>query len=311
MGQYKSTTGQNIYDIVLHIYGSLDWITDLLINNTSLSLSDQIKSGTIFKYTDELIVDSSVVNVLNANSIIPANGSRGVYFKPTNDTPNIILICDHLDKIASLNLSGMGNIMIDWGDNSDIQTVHLGQDTVKLPHIFDSKTAESRKITIYGSTTFYTLDLSGVKATEIYFLQDILVDNYVNNKCESTLEHLRLSKNTLNIDLLNCQVIDLTPIVDCNKLMTLNLYSDSTNTTVFESYLKDLVANYGSRRGCTVIIKPQLSGAYKEPDRDSNSKYVINSAMEAVWVLVNEPEWQEAGFWKIIINNQIYTTGNE
>lgn len=308
MGQYKSTTGQNIYDIVLHIYGSLDGITDLLINNTGLSLSDDIKSGTIFTYTDELIVDNNVVNNLNANSIIPANGSRGVYFKEIDADPNIILVCDNLTKIITLNLAGIGDIMVDWGDNSDIQKLTLNQDIISVSHIFNSKLSEDRKVVIYGSTTFYTFDVTGSNAHEIYFLRDILVRDYVNRKCKSTLEHLRLSKVTLNIDLQDCKVADITPIINCNNLITLNLYSDSTNAVVFESYLKALVANYGSRRGCTVTIKPQLTGTYKEPVRDSNSKYVISSAMEAVWVLVNEPTWQEAGYWKIIINNQTYTT---
>ena len=311
MGQYKTTTGQNIYDVVLHIYGSLDGITDLLINNTDLSLSDEIQSGTTLNYTDELIVDSNVVNNFKANGVIPANGSRGVYFKEIDSDPNIILICDNLTKIVTLNIAGIGDIMVDWGDNSTIQTIGLNQNITTISHIFNSKLPEDRKIVIYGSTTLYTLDISGSNAKEVYFLRDIKIRDYANRKCQSTLEHLRLSKITLNIDLQDCKVTDFTPIIDCNNLITLNLYSNNTNAIVFEAYLKSLVANYGSRRGCTITIKQQLSGTYKEPVRDSNSKYVISSAMEAVWVLVNEPTWQEAGYWKIIINNQTYTTENE
>lgn len=308
MGQYKTTTGQNIYDVILHIYGSLDGLTDLLINNPNLSLSDTIYSGIILNYTDELVVNSGVVNSLKANSVIPANGTRGVYYKEIKLDPSIALVCDHLTKISFINLSGDGDIYVDWGDNSDIQKIKLTPDLTSLSHIFNSKVLASRRIMIYGAATFSILDISGVNASEVYFLRDILIENYINSKCKSTVEHLRLSKNTLNIDLYDCRVSDLTPLLECNKLMTLNLYSGNTNVVVIENYLKSLVANYGIRRGCRLTIQPQLTGIYREPVRDSNSEYVINSAMEAVWVLINEPTWQEAGFWKIIINNQIYTT---
>lgn len=308
MGQYKATAGQNIYDVALHIYGSLDGLADLLINNTDLSLADTIQSGTVFRYTDELIVDSSVVKNLNANSVVPANGTRGVYFKDISIPLNLILVCSNLTNMISIHVSGNGNLLVDWGDNSDIQSIKLGSEVANIPHIFNSKISANRQIKCYGTADFSTLDISDISTTEVYFLRDITIENYIHAKCKSSLEHLRLSKNTLNIDLHDCRVTDLTPIIACNQLMTLNINSNNTHIIVIENYLKSLVTHYGHRRGCTINIQPQLSGSYKEPVMDSNSKYVINSAMEAVWVLVNEPTWQEAGFWKITINNKTYTT---
>ena len=52
MGKYKITAGQNIYDIAMHLYGSIEGIVDLLINNPGLSLDDNLKSGDELEYTD-------------------------------------------------------------------------------------------------------------------------------------------------------------------------------------------------------------------------------------------------------------------
>ena len=33
MGSYRVVAGQNIYDVALHLYGSVEGIVDLLVNN--------------------------------------------------------------------------------------------------------------------------------------------------------------------------------------------------------------------------------------------------------------------------------------
>ena len=45
MGNYRVITGQNIYDVALHLYGSIDGIVDLLINNPGLSLETELRTG--------------------------------------------------------------------------------------------------------------------------------------------------------------------------------------------------------------------------------------------------------------------------
>lgn len=52
MGNYRVITGQNIYDVALHLYGSIDGIVDLLINNPGLSLETELRTGQELTYTD-------------------------------------------------------------------------------------------------------------------------------------------------------------------------------------------------------------------------------------------------------------------
>ena len=45
MGSYRVVAGQNIYDVALHLYGSVEGIVDLLVNNPALSLETELCSG--------------------------------------------------------------------------------------------------------------------------------------------------------------------------------------------------------------------------------------------------------------------------
>lgn len=49
MGKYIVIQGQNIYDVALHIYGSIEGVTDLMVNNENLSFATELKAG------DELV----------------------------------------------------------------------------------------------------------------------------------------------------------------------------------------------------------------------------------------------------------------
>lgn len=64
MGRYITTHGQNLYDVALHIYGSIEGIVDLLMNNTTLSLNDNLKAGIELVYTDNFIINSDTAHYL-------------------------------------------------------------------------------------------------------------------------------------------------------------------------------------------------------------------------------------------------------
>lgn len=307
MGQYKTSIGQNIYDIALHIYGSLDGLTDLLINNPSLSLSLPIKPDTLLTYTDNLFVNSNVVSTLISNNVTPANGSADIYYKEDPSDRIIDIICKPTQKVAEIGLSGNGVLLIDWGDNSDIQEVKLQSNKIIYQHVFKNKIKQNRKIKFFGSVQFIDFDISNLDAINMFFLKNINIEKYIHcaSKCE--IEHLRLCDGVYNLSLKGAKITDLSPLLELKDLITLDLNSQYINSLDIENYFIGLVQNYGNRRGCTISINSPLRGVYKEPDKDNNNKYIFTSAMEAIWVLLNEPLWQEGGFWHVIINNKDYT----
>lgn len=81
MGNYRVITGQNIYDVALHLYGSIEGIVDLLINNPGLSLETELRTGQELTYTDGFIINADVVAYNEMHGIVPSNGERHVYPK--------------------------------------------------------------------------------------------------------------------------------------------------------------------------------------------------------------------------------------
>ena len=90
--------------------------------------------------------------------------------------------------------------------------------------------------------------------------------------------------------------------------MKLNLCGSHLKTAILDEYFKGLVSEYEDRRNCHITLTSYPSGFYREPDRDKNGNYILSTGMEAIWLLTHEPSWNEAGYWKIQINNDIYTT---
>ena len=88
----------------------------------------------------------------------------------------------------------------------------------------------------------------------------------------------------------------------------LDLVAARLKPTVIDRYLTILVERYGDRRNCTAILPTAPTGTYREPDRDAETgRYRIASGMEAVWVILHEPAWNEGGAWKFIIDDITYT----
>ena len=56
MKQYITKHGQNIYDISLVLYGSIEGIFDLLVHNDSINLNNAIPTGTVLEYDETFIV---------------------------------------------------------------------------------------------------------------------------------------------------------------------------------------------------------------------------------------------------------------
>ena len=77
MGKYTVTEGQNLYDVALHLTGSIEGIVDLLICNPALSLADTLHSGDELFYTDDF-----VINVTFIPSIRLATAVCGSRWKP-------------------------------------------------------------------------------------------------------------------------------------------------------------------------------------------------------------------------------------
>lgn len=307
MGKYSVISGQNLYDVALHIYGSIEGIVDLMMNNTELSLNDNLRAGQELLYTDGFTINGDMVAYFRMNGIVPANGERNVYPKDC-DLPHVMsLYLKTGAKSTELEMKGEGTVCIDWGDNSPIQEAELSQ-VSKLNHHFDSDIADVRKIRVYGNPALQRLSMGGKDIQRALLHRPTVVEEYSLKNFAAGIEHIQLLQGCYSIELIELESSNLLPLLGCKKLMWLDLSGGDIPLTALDDYLKGLVKEHEGRRNCHVILPEKPSGTYKEPKRDKNLNYIIGSGMEAIWVLVNEPAWNGDGNWKFTIRDEIYTT---
>lgn len=82
MGKYVVKKGENIYDICLRLYGSIEGLLDLMVSNqdaiseSGLSIYDTLQPGTELEYTDGYTVNLDIVSWFESNGIDIKNGEH-------------------------------------------------------------------------------------------------------------------------------------------------------------------------------------------------------------------------------------------
>jgi hypothetical protein len=77
METIKTVSGQNIFDIALMTYGDVSAVVQLLEDNPQININQEIKSGTILKYTK---TQNAFVDFINKKEITIATDDQ------SNDT---------------------------------------------------------------------------------------------------------------------------------------------------------------------------------------------------------------------------------
>lgn len=307
MGKYIVCEGQNLFDIALHIHGSIEGIVDLLVCNPPLSLASELKSGDELSYTDGFVIDADIVAYYRMYGIKPANGERTVYYKSSEYLTLAEFYLENNQTTARFEISGNGTLEIDWGDNSKIETLILANDLKQVPHAFDNSISGKRKISFYGDVSVRQINLSGMSASAIYLLRPLPVEKFTLQRGDMDIDFLCLLQDTYEMDLTRLTTGNLLPLLNNKGLMKLDLSGTNIRQSTLDEYLINLVRHYYDRRSCEVYLTALPSGIYQEPRRDDNLNYILTTGMEAVWLLTHEAAWNEAGYWKFVINDLTYT----
>ena len=308
MGKYKVIAGQNIYDVALHLYGSIEGIVDLMMCNTDLSLDTTLKVGDELIYSDDFIIIADVVAYNEMHGIIPSNGEHHVY--PKVLTKPLAVAFSLPTQILSVHcsVSGVGTLEIDWGDNSDTEVVTLSDKPQLLKHIFDNKVRKRRRIRWFTDAYFKQVDWSGLQPTSVVILRPLPIEELTIKDATLTLDSLQMVTGIYSLNLSRLTSGNLKPLVECRELMTLNLTDARIKPTVLDEWLIAMVERYGNRRNCEVTLTAIPTGTYQEPARNADTgRYTITSGMEAIWVITHEESWNEGGKWKFIINDKEYS----
>lgn len=309
MGKYSVTQGQNIYDVALHIYGSVEGVLDLLATNETLSLDSDLRSGDQLNYTDGYLINKEVSAHYHTHGITPASGEMHVYPKSFTLPKCMEIYTSNAEISVGFCCSGSGTMEIDWGDNCPAQTIALTDTVQTITHIFDYSIGGKRTVTLYIQASFKSLDISDLRPLAMHILKPLSVERFSVSNIAMPLESLPMLRDTFRMTLDCAKTENLLPLVELKNLMELNLLTFVYRQPTIDAYLIGLVQRHGNRRNCRITMKTVPSGEYAEPGRDDNNRYILTSGMEAVWVLTHEPAWNEGGAWEFIIDNRTYKYG--
>lgn len=218
MPQYKVRSGQNIYDVALTLYGSVEGIFDLLASNDWLTMETTLSYGMELNYHEEFVVNKNISLWLKENGILVRNGEHVFDFldienlikqhivenhPEKNDavaamspdeqdmfwavfcTPRMVIHQQGQLSAIRLQLKPNRHLIIDWGDYSAPQIIEDPTEQ-EVEHCY--KGLGVHIITLYGDFAFDILDLKGVNGVH-YPLGIIDADSF-----ESDLEIEDLNK---------------------------------------------------------------------------------------------------------------------
>lgn len=306
---YNVQPGQNLFDVSLTLYGSVEGMFHLLAMNPELSYETRLKAGDELVYDEEAVMHNWVVDAMRAERLVPANGERHVYPKVYAEEPYALVQLTGDAHTFSLDVAGEGVMVVDWGDNSVLESVHLTPTLAKHLHYFDSRVADGRCVKLYGDFSLKRWELVGIRG-ELKLLRPLTVNEVSCRGCVFSLEWLRLCQNTYAVSLADMSVRSLSAIEgqSLSDLTLTNIHYPNPQT--LDEYLIYLATHYGERRACRVVLDTRPSGDYREPPKGADGRYVIRTGMEAVHVITHEAAWNEAAPWEFDIIRQVYR-GNE
>ena len=306
MGRYVITTGQNLYDVALHLTGSIEGVVDLLICNPALSFEDTLQSGDELIYTDNFVINADVVAYFRQNGITPAGGERHVYPKSPSGPLRLRFSLDAGQLSTAFAVSGRGTLEVDWGDNSALESLVLETEVRVFNHRFDNTIAQARQVRLYGNMELESLDLSLSGTRRVRLPQPLGCERFTLRSGTLDTDFILLLSGVFRIDLRSTALGSLLPLVECREVMTVDLTDAEVSRSAVDEYLIALVKEYYGRRNCELRLPVVPSGNYTEPGRDSHGNYVLNTGLEAVWLLTHEESWNEGGHWVIHAGENTY-----
>lgn len=306
MGKYTIRTGQNIYDAALHIYGGVEGIADLMINNPELSMAQDLIPGTELVYSDDLMLDAQVAAFFQSQGRFPAGGERNIYHKECA-APRFMELRVLKDVAsAGFGICGEGIMYMDWGDNSPLEEIVLSGRTCTVTHNYNNEVTELRKVRFYGDVIIKDLDLTELHASEIILVRRLKAERVTLRDSCALLSFTALLDGIYDLDLRGLRTKGLLPLVAVKSLLRLDLRGADISRNTVDRYLIALAGKHAGRCGCTVKMDVLPGGEYREPERDSNNRHMIDTGMEAMWLLNHS--WEEEGAWIFEIGDNTFSS---
>ena len=119
--KYTVRTGENIYDVALTLYGSIEGIFDLLVSNDNLSMDTRLQKGDVLYYHDEFVINDDVVNWIEEKGLHVKNGDHQDDEDTIQKNADMKIIVRQSEADSAINDKLISGVMrIDWGDGAGV-----------------------------------------------------------------------------------------------------------------------------------------------------------------------------------------------
>ena len=108
---YTVRSGQNLYDVALELYGSIEGIFDLLISNDDVSLDSVLTRGKELSYNEEFMIEQSLPEWFKSNNVIVKNG---YHYLESIDMQSVFLDFVNASNTYVAKLIKTGQMSVDY-----------------------------------------------------------------------------------------------------------------------------------------------------------------------------------------------------
>ena len=231
---YIVKRNQNIYDVAVQIYGSVEGLFDLLISNEDLAMDSELKEGQELSYHKIYVRNQSILDTLNSEHIILANGMAKEVASLFLKRVQFLMVASVEPTSYDIGIVGEGPAILDWGDNS-LHETDLLEATSVYPHQYSLP--GKVKIELSSANNITGLDIRGIEG--MIYLQEchLSLESYAENKDNITEESILIFGDQIKrMVLQNKREFD----VMCLDKFDLN-YLDLTDTTFKEDSLLEYI----------------------------------------------------------------------
>jgi len=200
---YKVKNQQNVFDVAIQLYGSIEGLFDLLITNDWLGMDSVLEDGQELLYHPEFIIKNDIVAAINREGILIGNGEGTEPFTHGTDILGVINLSLSTAGPVKFSAAGSGKVQVDWGDDC---IEEYSMTTVEQPIAHRYFSSGTYNVYIYGGS-ITALNMKGISGK----FYPIKVKNTLTKYCEdrnllasvscislfsSTLQHFEWNNRT-------------------------------------------------------------------------------------------------------------------
>ena len=278
---YTTSPNQSIYDVAMDVHGSIDGVSDLLINNSGLDVNVVFEGGEEVIFTSAITLDSGVTSGFDVHNIIPTTSPHKHYKHIDGGGKDILMdIYTSATEPEFEMVKDGGVVYIDWGDDSELE-VWKGDRAKHMFNVMDASYVDMYRIRLYvdnkESFDIKKLNMVSSNNNHISLYTTVGVESFVDNSQLAEPMFVCLMGRVTEIVMNNAMSNDFGYLAKLDTLRKLELNTPHTTPESMDNLFIGIVNNYTARRlPADIEVKVKPNGEYKQPSKKLEAQNVID-----------------------------------